>query len=244
MLFRSKAGALEGQEALALMPYWREGRRLVGQALVREQDLLPAAAGACIAPPPRDAAGRFESIAVGNYANDHHYPGPDWPLAAKSCRWGGRWTGTPFTIPYGALVSQGVDNLLAADKCLSVSHIANGATRLQPLVLNIGQAAGLAAALCVAAGLDPAELPVRRLQEALIRDPQAPSGPFPLWDIPWHHPQWAEAQLAVLRDPDRLDQRGGLIGDRDAWVSPAAQRAPAEPGERLWEGIEIGRAHV
>ena len=80
------------------------------------------------------------SVAVGTHANDHHYPGEDWPLAPKSCRWGGRWTGTPFCIPYGALLSLEISNLLAAEKCFSVSHMANGATRLQPLILNIGQA--------------------------------------------------------------------------------------------------------
>ena len=63
----------------------------------------------------------------------------DWPLAPKSCRWGGRWTGTPFCIPYGALVSESISNLLAAD-AISSSHMANGATRLQPLVMNVGQA--------------------------------------------------------------------------------------------------------
>jgi hypothetical protein len=230
------AGELEGCEALALMPYWREGRRLVGQELVLEQHLLPSGMGASIAPLPRDATGRCTAIAVGNYANDHHYPGPDWPLAAKSCRWGGRWSGTPFAIPYGALVSTGVENLLAADKCFSVSHMANGATRLQPLVLNIGQAAGLAAALCLERGLIPAELPVAWLQEALIGDPLAPAAPFPVWSLPWHDRRWAEAQLAVLADPDRLDGQG--------WVQPAAaagwradpHTAPPEPGERFWQG--------
>ena len=155
------AGALTGSHDLALMPYWREGRRLLAMDTVIEQHLLPQGENATIATLPFDASGQTTAIAVGNYANDHHYPGDDWPLAPKSCRWGGRWTGTPFTIPYGALVSRGVGNLLAADKAIGVSHMANGATRLQPLVLNVGQAAGLAAALCVRRGVRPADLPVR-----------------------------------------------------------------------------------
>lgn len=228
------AGALQGGEALALMPYWREGRRLVGRSLVLEQHLLPQAPGACIAPLPLDDHGACSAIAVGNYANDHHYPVGDWPLAPKSCRWGGRWSGTPFTIPYGALVSAGLSNLLAADKCLSVSHMANGATRLQPLVLNIGQAAGLAAALCVRLRRDPAELPVRQLQEALIGDRQAPAGPLPLWDTPWHHPAWAERQRQALDDPSRLDRHGWLASTAEGLLSP--HQAPAETGEQLWQG--------
>ena len=226
-------GGLEGPEALALMPYWREGRRLVGRELVIEQQLLPQGPGASIAALPLDSGGHTTAIAVGNYANDHHYPGDDWPLAPKSCRWGGRWSGTPFAIPYGALLSAGVDNLLAGDKCCSVSHMANGATRLQPLVFNLGQAAGAAAALSLRLGVSLAELPVRQLQEALIGDAQAPAGPVPLWDTPWHHPHWAERQRAVLDEPTLLAADGSLSG-RSAGLNP--QRGPAEPGESLWQG--------
>jgi hypothetical protein len=224
------AGALSGSTDLALMPYWREGRRLIGRELVLEQHLLPSGPGERIAPLPL-ADGRSAAIAVGNYANDHHYPGEDWPLATKSCRWGGRWSGTPFAIPWGSLVSRDVANLLAADKCFSVSHMANGATRLQPLILNLGQAAGLAAALCVRDGLMPPELPVHRLQQALIEEPTAPAGPLPLWDTPWHHPDWRSRQLAALVDPGRIDGRGRMAG-----LCMDPHTAPAEPGERLWEG--------
>lgn len=135
------------------MPYWREGRRMLGRSQVLEQHLLPLGMAESQGPLPLNASGELESIAVGNYANDHHYPGPDWPLAPKSIRWGGRWSGTPFCIPYDALLSAEIDNLLAADKAFSSSHMANGATRLQPLILNIGQAAGAAAALAVQRGI-------------------------------------------------------------------------------------------
>ena len=109
---------------LALMPYWREGRRLIGRSTVTEVDLLPIQPGAQRGPLPLNSDGDCTSIAVGTYANDHHYPGEDWPLAAKSCRWGGRWTGTPFCIPFEALVSDHTSNLLMADKAFSVSHMA------------------------------------------------------------------------------------------------------------------------
>jgi hypothetical protein len=232
--------ALEGSSPLALMPYWREGRRLEGLHTVTEQQLLPGGPGACIAPLVAGAGG-VDSIAVGNYANDHHYPGEDWPLAPKSCRWGGRWSGTPFTVPYGALVSRDTANLLAADKCFSVSHMANGATRLQPLILNIGQAAGLAGALCLQRRCDPADLPVRALQEVLIADPLAPSAPLPLWDTPWHHPAWRRRQRAALADPGLLDAGGQLSAaqkrpgalERDL----APSEAPASPHEQVFSGL-------
>jgi hypothetical protein len=237
---RSGAEAsLHGPSPLALMPYWREGRRLKGLSTVIEQQLLPRGSGAHLAPLPwRD--GVMEAVAVGNYANDHHYPGDDWPLAPKSCAWGGRWTGTPFCIPFSALVSRDTANLMAADKAISTSHMANGATRLQPLVLNVGQAAGLAAALCQRQGCLPAQLPVLELQRALVLDGQAPAGPLPLWDTPWHHPDWRQRQLAALQDPSRLGADGTLgvstAADGQGGLDPAPTGAPPEPHERLWEG--------
>ena len=216
---------------LAAMPYWREGRRMIGVKTVIEQDLLPQTSGQSIAALPFNDAGELDSIAVGNYANDHHYPGPDWLLAPKSCRWGGRWSGTPFCIPYQALVSADVDNLLAADKCFSTSHMANGATRLQPLIFNVGQAAGAAAALSIRLRHPLATLPIRLLQDLLIEDPKAPSGIVPLWDTPWHHPQWQQRQRACLDNPE-------LLGANGCWGGLVAQAsiAPPQPQQSVWSG--------
>lgn len=227
--------ALEGPSALALMPYWREGRRLVGRTVVLEQHLLPLGPGESQAPLPLNENGQVESVAVGNYANDHHYPGPDWPLAPKSIRWGGRWSGTPFTIPYRALLSNGCDNLLAAEKCLSVSHMANGATRLQPLIFNIGQAAGAAAALAVRHNVLPADLPVRTLQEQLIGDAWAPAAVVPLWDTPWDAEDWADRQLQLLDAPDLVEAHGQLAQSFARPVDP--RRSHAERLETLWSGM-------
>ena len=221
---------------LALMPYWREGRRLIGRSTVTERDLLPIHDGARRGPLPLNSEGNCTSIAVGTYANDHHYPGEDWPLAPKSCRWGGRWTGTPFCISYDALVSDQASNLLMADKAFSVSHMANGATRLQPLILNIGQAAGLAAAQAVQRKCRPAELPVRSLQMALLRDDQAPAAVLPLWDWPWWHPNWLQAQCDGLDHPDQIDAFGGLNGSRKL-ERPTADQAPAAPHQIGVEGV-------
>ena len=215
---------------LAAMPYWREGRRMIGRHTLIEQELLPQSQGPSIAALPLDRDGKLQSIAVGNYANDHHYPGPDWPLAPKSCRWGGRWTGTPFTVPYDALLSVEIDNLLAADKAFSTSHMANGATRLQPLILNVGQAAGAAAALAVRSDRMPAALAVHQLQQALLADPLAPSAVVPLWDTPWHHPHWRERQEAALTDPSRLND--GLSAPARSGDEPI----PMSRHERHWAG--------
>ncbi len=190
--------------AFALMPYYRESRRLKGLTTVCESDILPVKGGQTAALPINDA-GEMSAIALGNYPNDHHYPGFEMPLAPKAIRWGGRWTGTPFTIPYEALVPAEVDGLLVCEKNISVSHIANGATRLQPVVLGIGQAAGMAAALCVEQGCQPRDLVknggVRSLQIALIADPTAPAAAVPLFNVPPEHPQWQACQQQYLAQP-------------------------------------------
>jgi len=196
--------------SLALMPYWREGRRLVGMSTVVEHDLLPLSSGASRGLLPLDNQGKCTSVAVGNYTNDHHYPGEDWPLAPKNCQWGGRWTGTPFCIPYGALLSDQVENLLMADKAFSVSHMANGATRLQPIIFNLGQAAGVAAALALRQCLAPADVKVADIQQTLLGDPIAPAAVVPIWDWPAWHPAWRNAQEAVLAEPDCLTHHGTI----------------------------------
>ena len=222
---------------LALMPYWREGRRLKGLEVVTERDILPLHPQAKRGPLPTDGEGQCTSIAVGTYVNDHHYPGDDWPLAPKSCRWGGRWTGTPFCIPYKALLCASTSNLLMADKAFSVSHMANGATRLQPLIMNIGQAAGLAAAMAVQTGSAVSDVSIRALQEALIQEPQAPAAVMPIWTWPtWHH-HWRDAQLRACRDPDGLTATGELSPQLAAGLTlPSPEQGPFAPRAATVQG--------
>jgi len=198
-----------GNTAYALHPYYRESRRLVGLTTVREQDILPVAGGRVAslnieAFPP----GVCEAIAIGNYANDHHYPGVNYQVQPKSIRWGGRWTGTPFTIGYRCLIPAQTDGLLMCEKNISVSHITNGATRLQPVVMGIGQAAGMAAAMCVELNTQPRDLPVRKLQNALLQDFRSPAAIIPLFNLPADHPEWLDWQLYYLDNPDAYPATG------------------------------------
>jgi len=191
---------------VALMPYWREGRRLKGLAVVQERDLLPGETTG-YGPIPRHGQGSCGTVVIGNYPNDHHYPGPPWPLAPKQMVWGGRHSGTPFALPYGVLISAHCSNLLAADKAISTSHIANGATRLQPMVMNLGQVVGLAAALAVEHHCPPHGVPIATLQQALLGDALAPAGLLPNPLLACHHPRWRHHQrrgLMALHGGDDL----------------------------------------
>lgn len=199
-----------GGGAYALHPYYRESRRLQGLTVIQEQDILPIPGGQ-VAPLPINAKGQVDAIAFGNYANDHHYPGGDFPLKSKSLRWGGRWTGTPFTIPYRSLIPTTTDGLLVCEKNISVSHIANGATRLQPAVLGIGQAAGMAAALCVEQNSQPRDLPVELLQQALLQDPTAPAAVVPLFNLPPNHSEWLSWQRHYLAQPETYPVNGEVL---------------------------------
>ncbi|MEH2001047.1 MAG: FAD-dependent oxidoreductase [Nostoc sp.] len=194
--------------AFALHPYYRESRRLVGLTTVREQDILPIAGGKVASIYEAFALGVCEAIAIGNYANDHHYPGVQFPLQPKSIRWGGRWTGTPFTIPYSCLIPATTDGFLVCEKNISVSHIANGATRLQPVVMGIGQAAGMAAAICVELNCQPRDLPVKALQTALLQDNRSKAAIIPLFNLPPNHSDWLDWQLYYLNNPQAYPVSG------------------------------------
>lgn len=193
--------------AFALHPYYRESRRIRGKDTITEQNILPQTGG-IVAALPYNSQGEINSIAIGNYANDHHYPGEEFTLQPKSIRWGGRWTGTPFTIPYTAIIPATTEGLLVCEKNISVSHIANGSTRLQPLVMNIGQAAGVAAALAIQQQVEPREVAVRDIQEALLTDNYAPAAIIPLYDLAWNHPQWLKWQKYYLKYPENYPLTG------------------------------------
>lgn len=212
--------------AFALHPYYRESRRLRGQITITERMILPQSGGV-VAPLPL-YQDQVSSIAVGNYPNDHHYPGFEFPLAPKSLRWGGYWTGTPFAIPYQSLVPEKIQGFLVCEKNISVSHMANGSTRLQPLVMNIGQVAGMAAALCIEQNCEPEALSVRSLQEALLTDSLAPAAVIPCFNLPPDHPEWLTWQRYYLDHPQDYPLDGNC---------PSVSQPYQFQGSEVYEGI-------
>ncbi|MEM9382074.1 MAG: FAD-dependent oxidoreductase [Planctomycetota bacterium] len=146
-------------DGLPLLPYVRESRRVVPVRWLREQDVVP-----------QEGSGRNavlgDGVAVGDYYLDHHHDkdhrppgerlGEDYPANA------------PFQVPYSALVPRAVDGLLAAEKNIGATHIVNGCSRLQPVSMLIGQAAGAAAALAASEDVAPRSVDVARLQDVLL----------------------------------------------------------------------------
>ncbi len=73
-----------------------------------------------------------------------------------------------YTIPYGCLVPVKIDGLLLAGRDISGTHMAHSNFRVMPICANMGQAAGIAAAMCVKQNIQPRVLNVKRLQNRLM----------------------------------------------------------------------------
>lgn len=122
----------------------RESNRIFGEHVVTEKDL-------------RSGVLPEDTIAVGTYGLDV---------------WGGNISAeesrTPaYGIPYRALVPTYVDGLLVTGKAISGTHIAMSAYRVMPIVGSIGQASGVAAALCAKRHLQPREVNPGDVRRAL-----------------------------------------------------------------------------
>ncbi len=71
-------------------------------------------------------------------------------------------------IPYRCLISQGFPNLLVAGRSFSADGIASASVRVQASVMGLGQAAGVAAALCIKSGVNVADVDIAALRNILV----------------------------------------------------------------------------
>ncbi len=80
----------------------------------------------------------------------------------------------PYTIPYGCFVPQAVENLYLAGRNISGTHKAHSNFRVMPICVLMGQAVGVAAALCVAQGVAPRQLNAQAVQAILEAEGVSP----------------------------------------------------------------------
>jgi hypothetical protein len=73
-----------------------------------------------------------------------------------------------YDIPYRCLVPQKIDGLLVAGRCISSEQQPYESHRGMVVMMAVGQAAGVAAALCAGADVQPRNLDVAHLQSVLI----------------------------------------------------------------------------
>ena len=143
------------KDKLAMYPYYRESRRVHGLVRLSMQHLSTP----FNTPQPLYTTG----IAVGDYPVDHHHKkNTNAPQHLEF------FPVPSFNIPLGALIPDNSENLIIAEKSISVSNIVNGTTRLQPCVMQIGQAAGILAALSIKENVAIKDIPVRKLQSILL----------------------------------------------------------------------------
>ncbi len=70
-------------------------------------------------------------------------------------------------LPFRMLVAQGLDNLLIAGRCASMTHEGQSAARVSGACFAMGEAAGTAAALALSGNTIPRDIDVTKLQETL-----------------------------------------------------------------------------
>jgi len=118
---------------IGILPGKRESLRYVGDYIVNQNDVRQG--------------GQFEDIiAYGGWTMDDHHPGgflskeqPTIYHAAPS----------PYGLPYRSIYSKNIKNLMFAGRNISVTHSALSSTRVMATCGLLGQAAGVAAMLCV-----------------------------------------------------------------------------------------------
>ena len=132
----------------APLPGIRESRRIVGEYVLQAEDCLQ---------PTRFA----DRVAKSCYPIDVHNP------KGVGVTLQGLPPGEYHDVPYRCLVPLAVDDLLVAGRCLSATFDAQAAIRIEPTCRALGEAAGVAAALCVRDGHTPRNLPVAKLLDQL-----------------------------------------------------------------------------
>lgn len=184
-------------DKLPFIPYHRESRRIEGLVTMTLNHISK--------PFSTEKPLYRTGIAVGDYPIDHHHaeyvgsvPVGDFPKVPS------------FNVPLGALIPKNVSNFIVAEKSISVSNVVNGTTRLQPVVLLIGQAAGVLAAISARDKVSPQSVSVRRVQSVLLKN-----GAYlmPYFDIKPDNPHFRAVQ--------RIGATGLLrgVGEPHLWAN-------------------------
>lgn len=178
------------EQQLPIIPYVRESRRLIGLTTVTAKNIYRTNT------PARSKTLYPTSIAIGDYHTDLHSCNHASVLETGFETPSDNSHVGPFQIPIEVLISQNVDGLIAAEKNISVSRLVNGATRLQPITMATGQAAGTLASLAATHHIKPRDVSPVAVQNALLT---GKSILYPAFDVNPTHPNFRQIQLSLLR---------------------------------------------
>lgn len=190
----------EGYDHWSPQLYVREGRRMIGEYIVSQKDII-------------DDPHKDDAIVVSSFPIDSHDcqrvgtrdfvvdEGTIMPVRMK-----GRKHGYPYHIPYRAITPKAAecDNLLVP-VALSCTHVGISSIRVEPTWMILGQSAGIAAALSAKQSLAVQKLPYSVLRERLLAQKQVLDLPV-LAELP------PESQAQVSIDPRGLP---GIVLDDD-----------------------------
>ena len=114
----------------------RESRRLLGDVVLREQDIM------------QDIAYSDASFTT-TWSIDLHYPDTIAGMKEEPFKsYCVQEKIKPYAVPYRCLYSRNIDNLFMAGRDISVSHIALGTVRVMRTGGMMGEVVGMAASLC------------------------------------------------------------------------------------------------
>lgn len=112
-------------------------------------------------------------------------------------------------VPYRVVVPKKVDNLFVVGRCVSAQFHAMAAVRIITICMSTGQAAGLAAKICLEKGIKPRELDGKLVRRAMIDDgvplDKAPDG---YWAY------LAEVAKDDMKKHEFVRLRGDMVGVR------------------------------
>lgn len=144
------------------MMYVREARRIRGKYVFSEKDAIRH-------PDHARTPIHYDSIAFAEWPMDSHDCNPvrvpgsgndgEFILADETL---------PSQIPYRCMISEQVENLLVP-VCLSATHVGWGTLRLEPVFVHTGEAAAVAASLCIRDNIQPNKLNGKILQRELLK---------------------------------------------------------------------------
>ncbi|MFA6632891.1 MAG: FAD-dependent oxidoreductase, partial [Kiritimatiellia bacterium] len=133
----------------------RESRRLIGDLVLKEQDLVGR-----VAYPDATAVTTWTiDLHYPAPKNARHFPGAEFKSIAK------HKAIHPYPIPYRCLYSKNVENLFMAGRNISVTHVALGTVRVMRTGGMMGEVVGMAASLCKKHGCLPRDVYATHLEE-------------------------------------------------------------------------------
>jgi len=145
---------------VGFLPGKRESRRYMGDVIVTEHDIL--------------SGGHFEDeVAYGGWPLDDHNPYGMLKNEHSSTASISIPVQEAYGLPYRALYSRNISNLMFAGRNISVTHVALSSCRVMATCALLGQAMGTGAAIAIKHGCQPRgvyEKHLKELQTALMED--------------------------------------------------------------------------